>query len=129
MMSKHEIDIIARSKYAVIMARVPFTLRIETEERAALENLSKIEGRPVNQLLNEAIKSFLGRRGPKERGLEANLVQLRAYRKRDPKFQRAIAAFVESEASLDDPVEGQNVSGELEAIGPAQSKIREMLGA
>ena len=111
------------------MARVPFTLRIETEERAALENLSKIEGRPVNQLLNEAIKSFLGRRGPKERGLSANLAQLRAYRKRDLKFQRAIAAFVESEASFDDPVEGQVVSGELEAIGPAQSKIREMLGA
>ena len=40
------------------MARIPFTLRIEAEERAALENLSKIEGRPVNQLLNEAIKSF-----------------------------------------------------------------------
>ena len=111
------------------MARIPFTLRIETEERAALENLSKIEGRPVNQLLNEAIKSFLSRRGPKERGLEANLAQLRAYRKRDPKFQLAIATFIESEASLDDPIEGKVVSGELESVGPAQSKIREMLGA
>ncbi len=129
MMSNRSIDITFRSKYALTMARVPFTLRIETEERAALENLSKIEGRPVNQLLNEAIKSFLGRRGPKERGLAVNLAQLRAYRKRDPKFQRAIAAFVESEASFDDPVEGQVVSGELKAIGPTQSKIREMLGA
>jgi len=45
------------------MARISFTLRIEAEERAALENLSKIEGRPVNQLLDEAIKSFLVRRG------------------------------------------------------------------
>ena len=62
------------------MARIPFTLRIEAEERAALENLSKIEGRPGDQLLNEAIKSFLVHRGPRERSLEAKLARLRAYR-------------------------------------------------
>jgi hypothetical protein len=45
------------------MAQVAFTLRMDDEERAALEALSKIEGRPVNQLLNEAIKSFLVHRG------------------------------------------------------------------
>ena len=39
------------------MARVPFTLRIDQEERTALEHLSALEGRPVNQLLNEAIKT------------------------------------------------------------------------
>ena len=111
------------------MARVPFTLRIDPEERAALEDLSKIEGRPVNQLLNEAIKSFLIRRGPKERSLEANLGRLRAYRESDPGFRRAAAAFVDSEASLDDPLEGQLVSAEIEPIGPAQSKIRDLLGA
>jgi len=99
------------------MARIPFTLRIDAEERAALENLSKIEGRPVNQLLNEAIKSFLIRRGPRERSLEASLARLRAYRESDPGFQRAIAAFVESEASLDDPVEGQLVNSDIEPIG------------
>ncbi len=112
------------------MARVPFTLRIDAEERAALEDLSKIEGRPVNQLLNEAIKSFLIRRGPRERSLEANLARLRAYRESDPGFQRAVAAFVESEASLDDPVEGQVVTTEpIESIGPTQSRIRDLLGA
>jgi hypothetical protein len=111
------------------MARVPFTLRIDAEERAALENLSKIEGRPVNQLLNEAIKSFLIRRGPRERSLEANLARLRAYRESDPGFQRAIAAFADSEASLDDPVEGEIVSGAIQPIGPAQSRIRDLLGA
>jgi len=116
------------------MARVPFTLRIDAEERAALEDLSRIEGRPVNQLLNEAVKSFLSRRGPRERSLETTLARLRAYRERDPGFKRAIAAFVESEAGLDDPVEGepvdgQFVNGELAPIGPAQSRIRELLGA
>ncbi len=102
------------------MARVPFTLRIDERERAALEDLSRIEGRPVNQLLNEAVKSFLMRRRPTERTLEENLARLRAYRKRDPHFRRAIDAFVESEASLDDPVEGEQVEGELEEGVPKQ---------
>jgi predicted transcriptional regulator len=116
------------------MARIPFTLRIDAEERAALKNLSKVEGRPINQLLNEAIKGYLSRRGRKERSLEANLAALRAYRKQDPGFQRAIAAFVEAEASLEDPLEGepmegQFVEGQLKPAGPVQSKIRELLGA
>jgi len=116
------------------MARIPFTLRIDPEERSALQNLSKIEGRPINQLLNEAIKSYLSRRGRKERSLEANLNSLRAYRKQDPGFRRAIAAFVEAEASLEDPLEGKPLEGEfvggqLKPAGPVQSKIREILGA
>jgi hypothetical protein len=116
------------------MARVPFTLRIDAEARAALENLSKIEGRPMNQLLNEAIKTFLSRRGPKERSLETTLARLRAYRENDPELQRATAAFVESEATLDDPLEGEVIEGQfrdgkLVPAGPAQSKIRELLGA
>jgi hypothetical protein len=116
------------------MARIPFTLRIDAEERVALKNLSRVEGRPINQLLNEAIKSYLSRRSRKERSLEANLAGLRAYRKQDPGFQRASAAFVEAEVSLEDPlegepIEGQFVEGQLKPAGPVQSKIRELLGA
>jgi hypothetical protein len=116
------------------MARVAFTLRIGEEERSALENLSKIERRPVNQLLNEAVRSFLLRRGPKERSLETSLERLRVYRERDPQFHQARKAFVEAEASLDDPlegepIEGQLVNGRVEPIGPVQNKIREILGA
>ena len=116
------------------MARIPFTLRINPAERAALEGLSKIEGRPINQLLNEAIKVYLNRRGRQERSLETTLESLRAYRKRDPGFQRAIAAFVEAEASLEDPLEGEVTEGtaaeELLKSGRViQSKIREVLGA
>ena len=116
------------------MARVAFTLRIDTEERDALESLSRIERRPVNQLLNEAVRSFLLRRRPKERSLEASVERLRAYRERDPQFRQARKAFVEAEASVEDtlegqPVEGHLVNGQIEPIGPAQSKIREMLGA
>src|SRR6266849_10362950 len=115
------------------MARIPFTLRIDAEERAALENLSKVEGRPINQLLNEAIKSYLSRRGRKERSLEANLAGLRAYRKQDPGFQRAIAEFVEAEASLEDPLEGEPINGkfvdgQFKPVRPVQSKIGDLLG-
>lgn len=115
------------------MARVAFTLRMDAEERAALEHLSKLERRPVNQLLNEAVKSFLLRRHPKERSLEASLERLKAYRKRDPQFRRARKAFIEAEASVQDPLEGEPIEGRRaaaqdEAVGPAQSKIRELLG-
>ena len=116
------------------MSRVPFTLRIDAKERAALESLSQIEGRPVNQLLNEAIKGFLSRRGPKELGLEATLARLRAYRESDPEIQNAKARFVEAEATLDDPIEGESFQGQLIdgrpiPAGPVQSRIRELLGA
>jgi predicted transcriptional regulator len=108
------------------MARIPFTLRIDPQERAALESLSKVEGRPVNQLLNEAIKGYLRRQGRKEHVLEEHLASLRAYRKRDPGFRRAIAAFVEAEVTFDDPLEGDL---HLTDLGPVQGKIRNLLSA
>jgi len=116
------------------MARIAFTLRIDTEERTALEHLSELEGRPINQLLNEAIKAYLGQQSPKEASLEASLSALQKYRKRDPGFKHAIDAFVDAEARLDDPlegtpVEGQFVGGQFQPTGPVQSKIRELLRA
>jgi hypothetical protein len=111
------------------MARIPFTLRIEREERVALEDLSKVLGRPINQLLNDAIKSYLQQRSPRERSLQANLERLRAYRKHDPKFQHAIAQFVEAEVNGVDPLEGKPFEEQVNIEGPVQSRIRELLGA
>jgi predicted DNA-binding protein len=116
------------------MVRVASNLRIDVENRAALENLSKIEGRPIDQLLNEAIKSYLSRRDEEARSLEANVSALREYRIQDPGFQGAIDAFVEAEAGLEDPVEGEPMNGEFvegkfKPAGPVQSRIRELLGA
>ena len=48
------------------MPQIAFTLRIGQEERAALKHLSRIERRPINQLLNEAIRNYLRQKG--ERG-------------------------------------------------------------
>jgi hypothetical protein len=116
------------------MARIPFTLRIDAEERTALEHLSELEGRPINQLLNEAIKIYLGQQSPKEVSLEASLSALQKYRMGDPGFRRAIDAFVDAEARLEDPIEGkpiegQFIAGQFQPAGPVQSKIRELLRA
>lgn len=116
------------------MARIAFTLRIDQEARAALEHLSELEGRPINQLLNEAIKRYLGQQSPKEVSLEASLSALQKYRKHDPEYRRAIDKFVDAEASLEDllegkPVEGQFVEGQLQPAGPVQSRIGELLRA
>ena len=116
------------------MSRAAFTLRIDTQERNALKHLSKIEGRPINQLLNEAIKIFLRQKGRKERSLEASLESLDAYRKKDPGFKRAIAAFVDAEATLKDPLEGEpfeetDFENSAKPAGPVRSRVREVLGA
>jgi predicted transcriptional regulator len=116
------------------MSRVPFTLRIGLDERSALQHMSEVEGRPINQLLNEAIKMYLSRKGQKEQALESSMAKLRAYRKRDPGFEKAMAAFVEAEATQEDPIEGEPFEAEsaedqLKADGPIQSRVREILGA
>jgi predicted DNA-binding protein len=115
------------------MSQIALTLKIDAEEGAALKNLSRVEGRPVSQLVNEAIKSYLSSRD-QEPSLEANLAALREYRKQDPGFERAFDAFTEAEATLDDPLEGEPaigdfIDGQFEPEGPVQSKIRELLGA
>jgi len=115
------------------MARAAVTLRIDAEERSALKSLSKIEGRSINQLLIEAIKLYLSRTGRRERSLQADLDRLEAYRKKDPKFRRAIDAFVKAEATLKDPLEGvpfeEPEGNAYKPIGPVQSRVREVLGA
>jgi hypothetical protein len=112
------------------MSRVPFTLRIDEKERSALENLSKIEGRPINKLLNEAIKSYLQQKSRRESALEDTLARLEEYRKQDPEYKRAFDAFIEAEATLNDPVEGEPFEEpEAKPSTAVQKKVREILGA
>jgi len=65
--------------------------------------------------------------------LEANLAALREYRKQDPGFEQALDAFVEDEATIEDPLEGEPIigdfiDGQFKPVGPVQSKIRELIG-
>src|SRR5437660_11043231 len=116
------------------MSRAAFTLRIDSQERNALKHLSKIEGRPINQILNEAIKIFLRQKGRKERSLEASLDSLDSYRKKEQGFKRAIAALVDAEATLKDPLEEEpfeetDFENSAKPTGPVRSRVREVLGA
>jgi predicted transcriptional regulator len=120
------------------MAAKASTFRIEPIVQAGLENLSRVLKRPMNQLVNEAVKDYVHRRSRDvERALESTLASLRAYRERDPHFEEAIAAFARNEAryAKEDPAEGEVVVGKLvngelveeTGSGPIQTEIRQLL--
>ncbi len=98
------------------MPRKASTIRLDPVTQFALENLSRVSKRPMNHLVNEAVKDYVVRRSSDlAQDLEATLASLRAYRLSDPDFEKAIAGFVDAERKIgkDDPVEGQVVIGEL----------------
>ena len=124
-MSKGRIDIIHCQRYPAQMNRKATTYRIDPAVQVGLSTLSKILGRPQNQLVNEAVRDFVARRSREvEADLEATLESLRAYRRNDPNFERAIADYVDAEASLEeDPAEGRRAVD----VGPAQTRMLELL--
>jgi hypothetical protein len=137
------IEITNRKDYIEVMARKASTFRIDPPLQAALENLSRVLRCPMNRLVNEALQDYLDRRsGAAERDLELTLASLRAYRRRDPHFKKAIAAAVDAEAVLgrEDPAEGKVVVGKLvggklvdapsvEGVEPLRAELRRLLNA
>lgn len=107
------------------MAKVATTFRIDPVVKAGLSRLSKLRRKSLNHLANEAIKEYVARRTVEiEHELEATLEDLRAYRRSDPDFARAIAAAVDAEvAARHDPAEGRVV----EDAGRAESVVRDLL--
>ena len=112
------------------------TFRLEPNLQQGLETLSKILKRPMNQLVNEALKDYVSRRSHDvEQDLKGTLATLRAYRRRDPAFKQAIAAAAKAEAQhgRSDPLDGEIVIGELvddelvEDLGPVQTEIHRLL--
>ena len=87
--------------------------------------MSRLSGRSSNQLVNEAIKELVAKRGLEiESDLEATLADLRAYRQRDANFDAAITGAAETEASvMNDPAEGEVVT----KTGPLQARLRGLL--
>jgi hypothetical protein len=121
------------------MAAKASTFKIESTVQAGLEKLSRVLKRPMNQLVNEAVKDYVRRRSREveRRDLKSTLASLRAYRERDPDFEQAIAAFARAEARYvkEDQAEGEVVVGKLvngqlldeSASGSVQSEIRGLL--
>ncbi len=111
-------------KKAYTSRRKTTTLRLDHAKQAALANLSKILRRPMNSLVNEAIQVYLEQRSREaERDLEATLKSLRAYRQRDPHFKKAIAAFIQAEASLKDPIKTELTQSD----SPVRTEIYRLL--
>jgi predicted transcriptional regulator len=124
-MSESKFDVTPDRPYAFLMARKATTYRIDPSVQEGLSVLSKILGRPRNQLVNEAVRDFVARRSREvEVDLEATLASLRAYRKSDPNLDRAIADYVDAEASLkEDPAEGRRAAG----AGPTEARMLRLL--
>ncbi len=90
------------------LTRKATTFRLDQAKQAALANLSKILRRPMNHLVNEAVKVYLEQRSLEvERDLQTTLNSLRTYRQRDPDFKKALAGFIDAEVSLKDPIESE----------------------
>jgi hypothetical protein len=125
MMAKCYFDIKCEVAAMANTAKKATTFRIEETTMGGLEKLSAILNKPLNKLVNEAVREYVARRiSEVEIDLASTLEDLRAYRKADPNFERSMAEFIEAEASAThDPVEGRVVS----EVGPAQKRMSKLL--
>lgn len=106
------------------------TVRLAPELQAGLELLQGLLKKPVNKLVNEALKGFIARRATEvQSDLEGVLARIHAYRRKDPDFAIAMRMFVAAEAQLGatDPAEGTVSRAPSEPVGPAQAMVRTLL--
>jgi predicted transcriptional regulator len=122
------------------MTRKATTIRLAPPTQKALEHISQALKRPMNQIVNEAVRDYINRRSVElEQDLAATIDELRTNRKSNQAQQDAIAAWIDAEAlyGSDDPAEGQVVIGRLEhgqlipetRADTVQSKVRQLLDA
>ena len=104
------------------------TVRLDRDVQDALNSLSKLEGRPKNKLINDAVALYIEHEAEAiANEAETALEQIKAYRAADPDFESAIAAFAESEAQY-----GANDTAEGRAMRSAPSlseKVRRLVHA
>lgn len=114
---------------------IPKTLRLAPEYEAGLALLKGVLGMPVNKMVNEAVGEYIRKRTAEvEADLTGVLAQVKAYRRADPHFKKALSTFVDAEARHGgkDPVEGGVVAAPSGAARrkakarSAQSMIRDM---
>jgi hypothetical protein len=69
----------------------------------------------MNRLVNEAVRLFVEQKSlDVARDLEATIRSLRAYRRRDSDYEKAIQVWVEGEVTTADPAEGRFVRGPIQ---------------
>lgn len=105
------------------------TIRLDEAVQKALRLLQAHGGvkRPLNKLVNLALADYIEKQAATlESELEQALRNVRAYRKTDPGYKRAIKALIDAEVAFaaEDPMEGRP---EPQPPGPAVSMVRDML--
>ncbi len=102
------------------------TFRLDPPLQEGLVLLQAVLKKPLNRLVNEAVRGFIERRTAEvETDLQQALARVQAYRRSDPRFEKAIAQFAAAEAGLadGDPAEGHRRVG----TGPAQTMVQDLL--
>lgn len=105
------------------------TIRVDEAVQRGLRMLEAHSGvkRPLNKWVNMALAELIDRQAATvESELDQALKNIRAYRKSDPGYKRAIKAFIAAEVAhaAADPMEGRP---EPLAAGSALSMVRGML--
>ena len=103
----------------------PTTFRLEPTLKAGLKQLSKATKTSQNDLVNFALKEYVGRQSALVASqLEATAKKLKSYRLTDPGFKKAILDTAKAEnAGFHDPAQGVLVEEEQEK----QSLVRDIL--
>jgi len=102
------------------------TIRLRAELIVGLALLQRILKKPMNRMINEAVRHYVERQSAQvETDLKNVLERVKAYRRSDPSYKKLWSEFVDAEARYgkDDPVEGR-----IKSAGPVQTRVREILG-
>jgi predicted nucleotidyltransferase len=67
--------------------------RLDPDAHSALLRLSKLLGRPMNKLINEAVRDYLLKTSQAEREVRDTLASLRAYRERNSQVAEPAAVY------------------------------------
>ena len=112
------------------MTRKSSTFRLDPAGQAGLAVLSEAQGRPQNQLVNEAVRELVARRAQEVVvDLSATLERLKAFQASDPTGEKSMEAAMRAEAAVErDPAQGVRVQRDL-ALGPASARMLDILGA
>jgi hypothetical protein len=105
------------------------TIRLDEGVQKGLQMLKAHSGAKLslNKMVNAALAALIDKQAASlESELDQALRNIRAYRKTDPGYKRAIKAFIDAEVAFaaEDPMEGTR---QPQAAGPAVSMVREML--
>ncbi len=117
-------------KRASVAKVTPITVRLAPDLQRGMEILRRTLKRPVNKMINEAVRGFIQKRTAEvEADLEEMLAKIKAYRRHNANFDPAFHAWADAEAKLgsEDPAEGVVVNAAKASTGPTQTLVRELL--